>query len=295
MIQAGSCRPVLRLLFWKKYGIAFDPPPWLWNWQPAACNGRHADQPSDFVLLCSVIVMVARLPAERRKSRTAKKRTRRTRRRSRRSEKRACGDTIEESSSVDEVDARRKRPWYYKESPYSRLTHLRSDFSLHHHVTPLRAHSLSSNEMWYQERVAVHFGSLTCWNFCIKGRGVDWAVQERSLESIKTKLKHLPDESRPLKRRRTREVLAVSIRDAAADSESAQLTGHVWHALHEDLQARCFKPVCAPRLTAENRLARLNFCRDELQRVGVLSVRGKRHFKQLGLTRVVFSDEKFFR
>ena len=48
-------------------------------------------------------------------------------------------------------------------------------------------------------------------------------------------------------------------------------------------------------LLAENRLARLNFCRDVLQRVGVLAVRGKRHLKPLDLTRVVFSDEKFFR
>ena len=63
-------------------------------------------------------------------------------------------------------------------------------------------------------------------------------------------------------------------------------------ALHEDLQARCFKSVRTPRLTAENRLARLNFCRDELQR---LSIRGKRHLKLLDLTRVAFSDEKFFR
>ena len=69
----------------------------------------------------------------------------------------------------------------------------------------------------------------------------------------------------------------------------------LWRALHEDLQARCFKPVRAPRLTTENRLARLNFCRDVLQRVGVLSIRGKRHLQPLDLTRVVFSDEKFFR
>ena len=64
--------------------------------------------------------------------------------------------------------------------------------------------------------------------------------------------------------------------------------------LDEDLQARCFTTVRAPRLTTENRLARLNFCRDVLQRVGVLSIRGKRHLKPLDLARVVFSDEKFF-
>ena len=45
----------------------------------------------------------------------------------------------------------------------------------------------------------------------------------------------------------------------------------------------------------ENRLARLKFCRDVLQRVGMLSVRGKRDLKPLDLTRVVFSDKKFFR
>ena len=62
-------------------------------------------------------------------------------------------------------------------------------------------------------------------------------------------------------------------RDATADSErapSTQLTGHVAldvvARLHEDLQARRFKPFRAPRLTAENRLARLSFCRDVLQR-----------------------------
>ena len=49
------------------------------------------------------------------------------------------------------------------------------------------------------------------------------------------------------------------------------------------------QPVRAPRLTTENRLARFNFCRD------VLSIRRKRHVKPLDLTRVVFTDEKFFR
>ena len=54
---------------------------------------------------------------------------------------------------------------------------------------------------------------------------------------------------------------------------------------------------CAPeaaRLTAENRLARLDVSRDVLQRAGVLSVRGKRHLTPLDVTRVVFSCEKFF-
>ena len=130
----------------------------------------------------------------------------------------------------------------------------------------------------------------------------DW-----SLESIKTKLKQLrrgaPDESRPLKRRRTSEVLAeIEVPVTETPRQTLSVLGRhssldmsrstLWRALHEDLQAGCFKPVRAPRLTAENRLARLNFCRDVLQRVGVLSVRGKQHLKPLDLTRVVFSDEK---
>ena len=59
---------------------------------------------------------------ERRKSRTTKKRTRRNQR-IRRSKKRACSDIIEESSSVDKVDARRKRFRSYRKSLYSGLTH----------------------------------------------------------------------------------------------------------------------------------------------------------------------------
>ena len=169
--------------------------------------------------------------------------------------------------------------------------------------------------------------------FVPMGRGVDWAAQDVtqlrqwleegrkpremrawrpdwSLESIKTKIKHLrqcaPDESRPLKRRRTSEVVA-EIETAVTETPRQTLSvprrhssldmsrSTLWRALHEDLQARCFKPARAPRWTTENRLARLNFCRDVLQRVGVLSIRGKRHLKPLDMTRVVFSDEKFFR
>ena len=138
------------------------------------------------------------------------------------------------------------------------------------------------------------------------GRGADWAVQDVvqlrqwldegqnsremramrpdwSLDSIKTKLKQLrrgaPDESRPLKRRRTSEVLA-EIEAAVTETPRQTLSvlrrhssldmsrSTLWRALHEDLQARCFKPVRAPRLTTATRLARLNFCRDVLQRVG---------------------------
>ena len=156
------------------------------------------------------------------------------------------------------------------------------------------------------------------------GRCVDWAVQDVaqlrqwleedrkpremravradwSLESITTKIKQLrrgaPDQLRPLAEIETavtetsRQTLSVLRRHISLDMSRSTL----WLALHEDLRARCFKPVRAPRLTAENHSARLNFCRDVLRRLGVLSVRGKRHLKPLDLTRVVFSDDKFFR
>ena len=145
-------------------------------------------------------------------------------------------------------------------------------------------------------------------NFCTMGRDVDWAVQDDaqlrqwlvdgrkpremralrpdwSLESINTKIKRLrrgaPDQPRPLERRRTTEVVA-EIETAATETPRQTLSmlrrhssldmsrATLWRALHEDLQGRCFKPVRAPRLTAENRLPRLNFCRDVLQRVGAL-------------------------
>ena len=138
------------------------------------------------------------------------------------------------------------------------------------------------------------------------GRSVDWAVQDVaqlrqwleggrqpremramrpdwSLESIKSKLKQLrrgaPDKSRPMKRRRTSEFLAeteVAVNETPRQTLS-MLRRHssldmsrstLWRALHEDLQARCFKPVRTRKLTAATRLARLNFCRDVLQRVG---------------------------
>ena len=85
-----------------------------------------------------------------------RKRRCRNQRRRRRCEKRACSDTIEESSSVDEVDVWRKRSWCYKESSCFRLTHFQSDTSLHLHITTLRAHGLCSNEVWYPERASVH-------------------------------------------------------------------------------------------------------------------------------------------
>ena len=122
----------------------------------------------------------------------------------------------------------------------------------------------------------------------------DW-----SLESTKTKSKQLrrgaPYQPRPLKRRRTSEVLA-EIETAVNETPRQTLSvlrrhssldmsrSTLWRALHEDLQA-CFKPARAPSLTAENRLAKLNFGRDVLQRVGVLLVHAKQHLKPLGLAR----------
>ena len=89
----------------------------------------------------------------------------------------------------------------------------------------------------------------------------DW-----SLESIKTKLKHLrrgaPDECRPLKRRRTTEVLA-EIETAVTETPRQTLSvlrrrssldmsrSTLWRALQEDLQARCFKPVRATSTASE--------------------------------------------
>ena len=48
-----------------------------------------------------------------------------------------------------------------------------------------------------------------------------------------------------------RQTLSVFRRQSSLEMSRSTL----WRALHEDVQARCFKPVRAPRLTAENRLA----------------------------------------
>ena len=69
---------------------------------------------------------------------------------------RACTDTIEESSSVDEVDARRKRPPSYRTSQCSYLTHLQSDTPLHFPITTLSTNGLRSNGVWYRERAHFH-------------------------------------------------------------------------------------------------------------------------------------------
>ena len=89
--------------------------------------------------------------------RSTQKRRRRTQRRRRRSEKRACSDTIEESSSADEVDARRKRARDCKESPSRPLLYIQSDTSLLLHITTVRTHGRCSYDMRYHERASVHF------------------------------------------------------------------------------------------------------------------------------------------
>ena len=92
----------------------------------------------------------------------------------------------------------------------------------------------------------------------------DWSLEN------KAKIKHLrrgaSDESRPLKRRRASEVLA-EIETAVTETPRQTLSvlrrhssqdmtrSTLWRALHEDLRARCIKPVRAQRLTAESRLA----------------------------------------
>ena len=67
-------------------------------------------------------------------------------RRGPRFEKRARGDTIEESSSVATRGVRDLAP----------TTHLQSDTSLHFHITTLSAHRLCSNGVWYRQRANFH-------------------------------------------------------------------------------------------------------------------------------------------
>ena len=101
-------------------------------------------------------------------------------------------------------------------------------------------------------------------NFCTMGRGVDWAVQDVaqlrqwlvdgpkpremralrsdwSLESIKTKIKQLrrgaPDQSRPLKRRRTTEVLHVAL-DVGAPYAKISKRGASSPSVRHDSQRR---------------------------------------------------------
>ena len=115
------------------------------RWQPVAPHRRHAWR------------QVRQRSWQTRLTRTTEKRRRRTPRRRRGSEKRGCSDTLEESSSADEVDARRKRARFYMESPSLCLTHIQSDTSLHLHITTVRTHGRCSNDTWYHERASVHF------------------------------------------------------------------------------------------------------------------------------------------
>ena len=86
---------------------------------------------------------------EKRRYRATRKKTRRYRWRTRRTpdrhERRACSDTIEESSSVDEDDVRRKRLRSDRGSQNSYYTHLQSHTSHLSHFTTLSTHGLWSN------------------------------------------------------------------------------------------------------------------------------------------------------
>ena len=115
------------------------------RWQPVAHLRRRAGRQCD----CAPHRRGCRGPR--------RKRRRRTQQRRRRSEKRACSDTIEESFSADEVDARRKRARYYKETPSCCLTHIQSDIFLHLHIITVRTHGRCSHDMWYHERASAHF------------------------------------------------------------------------------------------------------------------------------------------
>ena len=74
----------------------------------------------------------------------------------RRSEKKACGDIIEKSSSVDEVDAWRQRPRSNNRSHFSYVSHLQSDISRLFYVTTLSAHGFCSNGVWCRRRDYFH-------------------------------------------------------------------------------------------------------------------------------------------
>ena len=71
-----------------------------------------------------------------------------------------------------------------------------------------------------------------------------------------------------------------------------------WRARRYDTcQTQIFKyensnVVCVLLLSIENRLQRLNFYRDVLQRLFVSSIRSISYLKSLSLTRATFSDEK---
>ena len=98
----------------------------------------------------------------------------------------------------------------------------------------------------------------------------DWSLA-RITKKLTQLRRRAPDKSRPLKRRRTSEVVpeietavneklrqTLSLLRRSISLTSSRST--LWRAISSG----------APRSTAENRLPRLNFRRDVLQRVGVL-------------------------
>ena len=95
--RAGGRRPVRQPPFWNNYGTSSDPSPKTCTPSTKVASAQQAPRRSAVRLRA----------AEKRMTPTTQK-TRRRNQPRKRSEKRACSDTIEESSSVDEVDARRK-------------------------------------------------------------------------------------------------------------------------------------------------------------------------------------------
>ena len=144
-------------------------------------------------------------------------------------------------------------------------------------------------------------------NFCTMGRGVDWAVQEVahlrqwlvdgrkphemralrpdwSLECFKTKIKQL--RRGPLQRWRTTEVLA-EIETAVTETPRQTLSVLRQHSSLDMSRATLWSAVLQARpcatIDSGEPLGKIElFCRDVLQRVDVLSVRGKRHLEALG-------------
>ena len=89
--------------------------------------------------------------------RSARKKRRRAQRKRVRPVKQACSDTNEEtSSSTDEAVSQRKRARFYKESSPCPIIHIRTDTSLHLHVTTFRFHDSSSHGTWHHERAIIH-------------------------------------------------------------------------------------------------------------------------------------------
>ena len=81
--------------------------------------------------------------------RPAPKKSRRAQRKTVRPVNQACSDTTEEtSSSTDEAVVQRKRAQFYKETSPCPIIHIRTDTSLHLHITTFRFHDSSSHGTW---------------------------------------------------------------------------------------------------------------------------------------------------